>query len=299
MDLRQLRYFVTLAEELHFARAANRMGIAQPSLSTQIQALEASLGAKLLTRGPRAASLTPAGEVFLEEARLTLAQADRALAVGRRAGRGELGTLKVGLALGSTLSGVPSIIMAQYRKNYPQIELQVSFLSPNRQIDGLRNGALDVGFLLPPSATPEGLKFMNLYSESYMVALVAGHPLAAKSSLEAADFADECFLVMHPENSNVIYESTQQFAKHGGFTPRITRIERDLMALLSLVGAGFGVLLVSTSVSRIAMPNVVYRPLRGFPASISIAAASRRTETGKPVRSFLKVCAAHKETRGN
>ena len=123
MELRQLRYFVALAEELHFGRAAERLGIAQPSLSTQIQALEAGLSAQLLSRGPRSVALTAAGAIFLEEARLTLAQADRAVAVGRRAGRGELGIVRIGLALGSTLSGVPSIVMSQYRRRYPEIEL--------------------------------------------------------------------------------------------------------------------------------------------------------------------------------
>ena len=294
MELRQLRYFVMLAEELHFARAAHRLGIAQPSLSTQIQALEAGLGAKLFSRGSRVVTLTPAGAVFLEEARLTLVQADKALAVGRRAGRGELGIVRIGMALGSTLSGVPSIVMAQYRKRYPEIDLQLSIVSPIRQVEGLRSGALDVGFLLPPSAPQEGLEFIKLFTEEHMIALCSDHPLASRSHLEAADLAGESFLVMHPENSNGIYESTMQFAKHGGFIPRITRIERDLIALLSLVGAGFGMLLVSESVGRISVPNVAYRPLRGFASNISIAAAYRRNEKGSPIRSFLQACSDYK-----
>ncbi len=143
MELRHLRYFVVLAEELHFGRAADRLGIAQPSLSAQIQALEAGLSAKLLSRGPRSVALTTAGAVFLEEARLTLAQADRAVAVGRRAGRGELGIVRIGLALGSTLSGVPSIIMSQFRNDYPEVELPAFdpvAQAPNRGPQELRAG---------------------------------------------------------------------------------------------------------------------------------------------------------------
>lgn len=297
MELRQLRYFVVLAEELHFARAANRLGIAQPSLSTQIQALEATLGTKLLTRGPRIVSLTPAGAVFLEEARLTIAQAERAVAVGRRAARGELGTVRIGLALGSTLSGVPSIIMAQYRKAFPEVELQLSITSPNRQIDALRNGTLDVGFLLPPTRGPEGIAFMKLFSEEHMIALCVDHPLAEKKAIEPAALSEEPFLIMHPENSNGIYESTVELGRLGGFAPRITRIERDLVALLSLVGAGFGVFLASQSVGRIAMPNVTYRPLLKFNAAIGIVAGYRTSETAKPIRSFLESCAAYAKTR--
>lgn len=293
MELRHLRYFVMLAEELHFGRAAERLGIAQPSLSTQVQALEAGLGAKLLSRGPRSVTLTTAGIVFLSEARLTLAQADRAVAVGRRAGRGELGSVRIGMALGSTLSGVPSIIMSQYRKHYPEVELQLSILSPNRQIEGLKSGTLDVGFLLPPSSVPEGLQFMKLFSEKHTIALSLDHPLASKRSIKVAELADEPFLVMHPENSNGIFESTMNLGRHGGFTPRITRFERDLIALLSLVGAGFGVLLLTESVCRINMPNVVYRPLRGLSSTIGIAAAFRQHEAGKPIRSLLESCAAY------
>lgn len=296
MELRHLRYFVVLAEELHFARAADRLGIAQPSLSMQIQALEAVLSAKLFSRGPRSVTLTPAGTVFLEEARLALAQADRALAVGKRAGRGELGIVRIGVALGSTLSGVPSIIMAQYRSKYPEIDLQLSILSPKRQLEALRGGALDMGFLLPPPSVPEGLAFMDLFSEDHMIALSIDHPLASKISLEASDLADQPFLVMNPENSNGMYEATMQFGKQGGFTPRITRIERDLIALLSLVGAGFGVLLVSQSVCHIAMPNVVYRRLLGLSTGIRVVAAYRRDEAEKPVRSFLDLCAASTRT---
>ena len=285
-----------LAEELHFARAAERLGIAQPSLSTQIQAIEATLSAKLFTRGPRSVALTPAGAAFLEEARLTLAHAERAIAVGRRAGRGELGTIRIGLALGSTLSGVPSIIMAQYRRQYPEIELQLSIMSPKRQIDGLQNGSLDVGFLLPPSTKPDGLSFIKLFSEKPMLALSVDHRLANKRTLKSSELADEDFLVMHPESSNGIYKSTMRLGKHGGFTPRITRIERDLIALLSLVGAGFGVLLASESVGRIAMPNVAYRPLHGLSAPIGIVAAYRRNECGIPVQRLLEACAAHAKT---
>jgi DNA-binding transcriptional LysR family regulator len=290
MELRQLRYFSVLAEELHFARAAERLGIAQPSLSTQIQALEAALGAKLLLRGPRSVALTAAGAVFLEEARLTLAQADRAMTLGRRAGRGEIGIIRIGLALGSTLSGAPSIIMSQYRGRYPDVDLQLSLMSPNRQIEALRSGMLDVGFLLPQSPTPDGLQFVKLNSEKYLIALCRDNPLAAKSRLTAAALANEKFLVMHPENSNGIYESTMDLGKHGGFSPRISRIERDLIALLSLVGAGFGVLLVTEAVCRISMPHVVYRPLHGFSATMGIVAAFRKNETGKLITSFVECC---------
>jgi len=293
VELRQLRYFVVLAEELHFARAAEKLGIAQPSLSVQIQALEAALSTKLLTRGPRSVRLTPAGAVFLEEARLTLAQADRALMMGRRAGRGELGSIRIGMALASTLSGVPSMILAEYRKRYPEIDLQLSIIPTNRQIEGLRGNKLDIGFLAHPSLVPEGLELVTLVSEQLMVALSMDDPLAAKPSLTSADLANEPFLVVHPDVSTGIYECTLLVGNHGNFTPRITRIERDLITLLSLVGAGFGLVILSESVRRLAVPNVAYRPLQGMSTTIKIAAAFRRDEAGISTRSFIDMCMAH------
>jgi DNA-binding transcriptional LysR family regulator len=299
MEIRQLRYFVALAEELHFARAAEKLGIAQPSLSVQIQALESTLGTKLLSRGPRSAQLTPAGTIFLQEARLSLAQIDRAVVVGRRAGRGELGSIRIGLALGSTLSGIPSLIMSQHRKHFPEVELQLAIMSPNRQIEGLRKNNLDIGFLLLPSSVPEELEFVKLRSEQLTVALSLDHPLASKTRFDAADLAEESFLVMHPENTSGIYDHTMLVGKLGNFVPRITRIERDLIALLSLVGAGFGLLILPECARRIEMPNVVYHPISGLSESIDIAVAFRRDEVEKPIQSFLKPCIAYAKAHCN
>ena len=290
MELRQLRYFVALAEELHFARAAEKLGIAQPSLSVQIQALEATLSTKLLTRGPRSVHLTPAGAVFLEEALLTLAQADRAVSVGRRAGRGQMGTIRIGMAFASTLSGMPSSIMATHRKLFPEIDMQLSLLSTNRQFEGLRNNTCDVGFLVNPLRAPPGLDFVQLCAEPLTVALSLDHPLAAKAGVAAADLADEPFLVVHPDISTGVYECTLLVGRQGGFTPRIVRIERDLITLLILVGAGFGLVILSDSVRRLAVPNVAFRPLEGVETSVVIAAAFRHDEAAKPIRAFLDLC---------
>src|SRR5206468_3389937 len=116
------------------------------------------------------------------------------------------------------------------------------------------------------------------------------HPLAARKVLKPVDLAEESFLVMSADSSNGIYEATARFGRQGGFTPRITRIERDLITLLSLVGAGFGVLLVTESVVRIAMPNVVYKPLKDLDMDVEIAAAFRAAEASKPVMAFLECC---------
>jgi DNA-binding transcriptional LysR family regulator len=295
MELRQLRYFIVLAKELHFARAAEILAIAQPSLSVQIQALEAALGTKLFTRGPRAVRLTPAGALFLEEARLTLAQADRALAVGRRAGRGELGSIRIGLAVASSLSGVPSTILSRYRKRYPEIEIQLSIMSTNRQLEALGRNNLDAGFTVHPSMIPEGLELVSLCAERLMVAVGADHRLASKSDLNPKDLAAEPFLVVHPDISTGIYQCTLRVGEQGGFTPRITRIERDLMTLLSLVGAGFGVVILSESVRLLAVPNVEYRSLRGVTETIEMVAAFRQDDAGVAIRAFRDMCIAGAE----
>jgi DNA-binding transcriptional LysR family regulator len=289
MELRQLRYFSVLAEELHFARAADRLGIAQPSLSTQIQALEASLGTRLFSRAHRAVKLTAAGAVFLEEARRTITQADRAISVGRRAGRGEIGSIRIGMAPGITLSGIPSKSIAKYRENFPEIELQLSIMSTNRQLSEIRGNSIDVGFLIAPKFTPEELQLATLCSEGLIVAMPIHHPFASMVGIEPALLKGESFLVIHPDTSTGIYESMTLVATHGNFTPRITRIERDLIAVLSLVGAGFGLFVLSESISRIDVPNVVYRPLLGLSATIKTAIALRRGETATHIRSFIEI----------
>jgi DNA-binding transcriptional LysR family regulator len=293
MELRQLRYFLVLAEELHFARAAERLGIAQPSLSTQLQALEATLGTKLLARTQRAVHLTPAGELFREEARLTIAQADRAFSIGRRAGRGEIGTLRIAMAIVTSLSGVPSEILEQYRRRYPEIDIQLALMSTNEQLASLRSNALDIGFMVMPSTTIDGAERIKLASNTLVVALPEDNLLIHKETLFAADLRNEPFLVLNSRESTGIQENTQLLGETGKFSPQIFKIAHDLLALLSLVSAGVGAAVVADSVCRIQMPKVIYRRIDDFSPSIDLNVVYRNNDSDRPTRAFLEMCLAH------
>lgn len=296
MELRQLRYFLVLAEELHFAHAAEKLRIAQPSLSIQIQSLEATLGTKLFARTKRAVELTSAGKLFLEEARLTVAQADRAVTIGRRAGRGEIGTLRIAVASGSSLSGVPSTIMTQYRKRYPEIDLQVALMPTNRQVECLRANTLDIGFLVLPAIIGDDLGRIKLSSDNAVIALSEDNPLACKEALLAAELRDEHFLVLNPKASAGVQESTYMLGQQGGFTPNIVGSENEVLALLSLVSAGMGVVVLAHSACRIHMPKVVYRHVTDFSFAIELNAVFRRDDTAKPTREFLTACRNYAES---
>ena len=202
MELRHLRYFVAVAEELHFGRAAERLRIAQSALSTQIQALERHLGVRLLQRSKRSTvAVTDAGTLVLEEARQTLRQAERTELVGRRAGRGELGRVEIGYVVSAALAGVLSSTVSNFRRNHPAVDIRVQELATPRQLDELAAGRLDVGLLRPRPRYPPGVVAVRVLREALMIALPQGHPLATRGarSVRAAALADEEFVVPHFE----------------------------------------------------------------------------------------------------
>ena len=179
MELRHLRYFVAVAEELHFGRAAERLRIAQSALSTQIQALERHLGVRLLQRSKRSSvALTDAGMLVLEEARRTLRQAERTELVGRRAGRGELGRIEIGYVVSAALAGVLSSTVSSFRRNHPAVDIRVQELATPRQLDELAAGRLDVGILRPRPRYPVGILAVRLLREPLMIALPQDPPFA-------------------------------------------------------------------------------------------------------------------------
>src|SRR5690242_5616798 len=157
MELRHLRYFVAVAEELHFAHAAERLHISPPSLTQQIQSLERELGARLFVRTKRDVKLTDAGARFLDEARATLQQAERAELVARRAGRGEVGRVEISFVSSAACTGLLTVALPSYRQSFPLVELAIRKLESPRQLEQLTEGRLDVGFLRPPARYPTGI----------------------------------------------------------------------------------------------------------------------------------------------
>lgn len=284
MELRHLRYFVAVADELHFGRAAARLHVAQPALSQQVRRLERELGVELLARTKRRVALTPAGRLFLVEARRTLGRAEEAVAVARRAAAGEEGRLRIGYvdsALWGTLPGALRV----FRERYPAVALNLSERLPLEQGKRLAAGELDVGIGPPP---PGGELAHELFEEeAYVVALPTGHARAGADEVELADLAGEPW-VMTPAR---VQSRTRQVllgaCAAAGFTPRVRQVARQMDAIVALVGAGLGVALVPASARRVAREGVVFRPVRGVEARFTLAVTWRSADPPPTVAPFL------------
>jgi DNA-binding transcriptional LysR family regulator len=223
MELRHLRYFVAVAEELSFTRAAQRLHIGQPPLSQQIQALEAEVGARLFDRSKRWVRLTEAGRLFLEDARAILAQSERAAERARRAQRGEAGALRVGFTFSTPFTPLFARTIRRYRQLYPDVALTLHEMTTLHQLDAIEARKLDLGFVRPPEvALPEQLSLTTLRRDALLLVLAADAPLARRRKVKVADLADLPW-VMYPKESGVgINHAIFTMCRAAGFVPRGT-----------------------------------------------------------------------------
>ena len=264
MDLRHLRYFLCVAEEMHFGRAAQRLGMSQPPLSQQIRALEQELGVRLFDRTSRRVALTEAGRLFMPEARKTLAQADHATQVARRTQSGHLGRL----ALGFTASApfVPQIADALYdfRQSFPQVDLRVQEQGRDDQVALIERGDLDIGIIrgvVPPSLPP-GLSATWLLEEDMLLALRQDHALARREADPSiADLAGVPFVLYATTSSADFNDHFFALCDQAGFKPSIALEVGSFATLLGLIAAGFGATILSRSLSRLHVDKVILRPL--------------------------------------
>jgi DNA-binding transcriptional LysR family regulator len=284
MELRQLRAFAVVAEERHFVRAAERLGIAQPSLSQQIRRLEDELGVELLIRTSRRLELTDAGRAFLVRAREALDHAEVAVAAARRAGRGDLGHLRIGAvdwALGAVIPGV----LRAFAVDRPSVTTEVRDLAVARQIAELQDGRLDVAFVHAPLAA-EGLRTHALRAERLVVLLPADHPLAARSELTLEAVAAEPLVLRTAAVGGGARASVLElFARHGQ-VPRVAQEPEGLDAVLALVAAGTGLSVQPEPVLALLRADVVARPLEGAPSTPRLELAWRASEDSALIAAF-------------
>jgi len=287
MELRHLRYFVAVAEELHFGRAAARLNVAQPALSQQIKQLERELGALLLARTKRRVALTEPGRLFLAEARRTLAQAELAVEVARGAEAGEVGRLRIGYVDAALWGPLPEVIRI-YRERFPRVTLVMLERLPAEQPTDVRRGDVDLA-IGPPPPTSAQVEVAPFTEEALTVALPAGHALAALEAISIGDLADEPWVLVPPRVPSQLRNATLSAAAAASFTPRVAQEARELDTLIALVSAGLGVTLVPASAARFPRPGVVFRPLIGEALSFRLVAVRRRGLAAPAVRSFLEV----------
>lgn len=259
IELRHLRYFAAVAEELHFGRAAERLGIAQPPLSQQIKSLEELVGYPLFERKPQV-RLTPAGEALLELARRTLSQVEEGLDTARRVGRGEAGKITVGFAASILTTALPEILRT-YRERFPGVELRLRELSSAAQAAALSDGSIDVGFVREAVEHGAGLTCEPILREEFVAVLPPAHRLAERPELPLGEFAGEPFVHFPRAVAPALYDQVGDACRRAGFQPRVVQEAQEWLTILGLVEAGLGVSLVPDSFRRLRWGGVQYRPL--------------------------------------
>lgn len=292
MDLRQLRYFVAVAEELHFSRAATRLHIAQPPLSQQIKQLESELQCRLLLRTKRHVELTEAGRAFLEEARKTLAQAENAARVARQTGDSPERPVHVGF-IDSALYGFMPRMLRAARERLPNVRIVLHEMASGQQVDALTRSEIQIGILRPTRGAPL-IVFKEIGRETVVVALPAGHRLSSYTRIRVSELANEPWVLFPRALAPWLHDFFMGICRRAGFIPRVVQEANEGHGIVGLVAAGVGVSIVPDSLSHWIGSEVVYRPI--VPASaLPMCVAVRRTERSPQVRALLETFANHSD----
>ncbi|MEI9984157.1 MAG: LysR substrate-binding domain-containing protein [Aliidongia sp.] len=288
IELRQFSCFVAVAEDLHFARAAERLHIAQPALSMRIKALEEQLDVRLLDRSKRSVSLTAAGALFLEEARSTLRQAEQAEVIGRLAGRGDRGRIAIGYSSSAPFTGALSAILRRFRAAYPAVELSLSELAGSELAERLNDGRLDFGFCrhgyMPNS---RGLNVVPMANEGFEVVMARTHRLAARDRIAVIDLAEEHFISYEAPGGSALMSPAKEICRRAGFEPHIAQSVLQVTTVVSLAAAGLGVAIVPYSLSQLQIPDAVFRPLDVEDRS-TLVFACRRNERAPATMALIR-----------
>lgn len=264
MKLHFLRYFTVLAEELHFGRAAQRLAITQPPLSSAIKALEEELGVQLLSRSSKHVELTPAGAAFLEEARQILERVGRAGNVARAVAGGLRGRLEVGMTGSLVYREVPAVVQA-FAAQMPGIELLLREMSTAEELDALLHGQLHAGFLNAATVPPQ-LEAIALPNDEFVLCLPQDHPMARQPEVDLQALAGESFVMFSREVSPANYDNVIAIFSRAGIHPRTVHAARQWLTIVAMVAHGLGISLVPSSLTRSRVHGVRFVPFGGAPA---------------------------------
>jgi DNA-binding transcriptional LysR family regulator len=286
MELRHLRYFVAVAETLHFGQAAANLGIAQPSLSHQIRQLESQLQTSLLKRTKRRVEFTEAGRRFLEEARDILARADRAAVLARRLGRTDAQGLKLGVGYCMDHTEV-SLLVGQFNARHLEVQVELKTMAVPTQIAALREGHLDVGFVRPP-INDDALNTEVLIREPLVAALPPNHRLRSRTRIPLSALANDAFVLPPRDTVPRFHDAVLKACREAGFVPHAPHEADHLQMILGMVAAGAAVGLVPAAARKIKQHRVVYLPLYPSTEALETAVAWRRDDASPLVAEFLR-----------
>jgi DNA-binding transcriptional LysR family regulator len=291
MELKHLKSFLYVAEQLSFVRAAQRLHLSQPALSSQIQRLEEELGVTLLARNRRTVKLTDAGTVFLAEARETLARAEQAAERAQRAARGEIGRLSIGFVFSAGMGIVPNICM-EYRRKHPDVILDLNSAGTHEQIGWLSDKSVDVGFLRRP-ITNDRLKLTTLQREPFVALLPKSHPLTKQRQVSVKKLRDERMVAYGRMWSPGCYDAVLEICAEEGFTPKFMHETDEIYVAVALVAAGAGIAVLPKSIALTQSKDTVVRPLDREPLFSEIAIAIRREDDSPLLKSFVDLAVSY------
>ncbi|MEO8545977.1 MAG: LysR family transcriptional regulator [Burkholderiaceae bacterium] len=272
LDLKSLKCFVVLAEELHFGRAADRLHISQPPLSLKIRTLEAELGLQLFQRTSRRVELTHSGQILLREAKRVLMDAEQLVKLAVSLELGEAGTLAIGFNALLAYRLMPQLVSA-FAERYPKVKVTLHEMVSSEQVVALLEHQIDVGLLRPP--LPPGFRSLSLGSEEMVLFLPAKHPLAKQEVVSLASLAGEPMLMFSRGESSYLHNLTMEMCTDAGFAPVVRQETRHIHAIVALVGTGMGVALLPASAGFIHMDGIAIRRLKNADAGVN----ARRAHT--------------------
>jgi DNA-binding transcriptional LysR family regulator len=284
MELRHLRYFVAVAEELHFGRAARRVFISQPPLSKQIKQLEDEVGAALLSRSRRHVRLTEAGKLFLVQAKDIVAKAEAAMEVARRTGSGERGGLVVGYIAYAGIEVLPNTLTA-FRHRWPDVDIGLQRLACSDQADALRAHRIDLGFLCPPVAQ-DGLEVEVILREAFLAALPRKHSLARHKSVRLADLVKEPFIFSRRDCAFGYRAQVAALCRKAGFELKVAKEAHEEETIFPMVASGVGISLLPASTRKLRLKGIALRDLKDCADKLELAIAWRKDDASALVKNF-------------
>ncbi|EDX86184.1 hypothetical protein S7335_3887 [Synechococcus sp. PCC 7335] len=286
MNLRQLNYFLAVANELHFGQAAKRLNMAQPPLSMQIKQLESDLDVQLFERTQRKVSLTAAGEVLKKEAEQILERIEVARRKTQQADRGETGQMAIAFVSSAMYSILPPWISA-FRQSYPQVALTFQEATGLEQISGLLSHQIDIGFVRPP-IEDVSISDKVVWREPLVVALPEGHRLSTHKAISISSLEQEPFILIQRPLASEMYDKIISFCQQASFSPNITQTAQQLQTILGLVAANLGIAILPTAAQKLQRAGICYRPFIETTPAVELVMIWRKDETSRLRENFLK-----------
>jgi DNA-binding transcriptional LysR family regulator len=289
IELRHLRYFVAVAEELNFTRAAARVGIGQPPLSQQIRALESELGGELFRRLPHGVELTLAGAALLDDARALLEQSEALKRTVRRATEGASGRVRIGFTASASFHPIVANSIRDFRSRWPHVDVALAEANTSELLDRLSRSDIDAAFIRTGARNPPGFAVNRLLEESTLLVLPTNHPRAGAASLRLIDIASENILLAPRRDGVELFDHCVAVCRRAGFEPSIVYEAPQITSIPNFVAAGLGVSMVAASVAQIAVTGVVYIPIAGIAPVVRLALATRQTGLSPAIANYAAI----------